>query len=152
MTVKPLIASLLALGIGLSLPAAAGSTDPRVKVEIFSRALARGDEQTVRKLLLPNALVYESGGVEHSFDEYARHHLAEDIAFMKQMKRKQLSQSSGGDDQTAWVATRSRLRGRYKDKNLDLDSTETLVLTWTQDGWRIAHIHWSSAPHRNPNS
>ena len=124
---------------------AMAQSDPRAVAESFSQALAAGDEKTVRALLLPDVLIYESGGVENSAAEYGRHHLPADMAFMAQMKRKQLSQASGGNDATAWVATRSRLTGRFKDKNVDLDSTETLVMTRTQDRWRIVHIHWSSA-------
>lgn len=138
----------MALAAGLCMPAAADQ-GPRDVAEAFNRALAAGDESVARALLLPEVLIYESGGVEASAAEYAGHHLPADIAFMKQMKREPLSQRSGGDDKTAWVATRSRLRGRYKDKDVDLDSTETLVMTWVGAGWRIAHIHWSSAPHRN---
>jgi hypothetical protein len=33
------------------------------------------------------------------------------------------------------------MRGHYKGKAVDLDSTETLVLTRTSAGWRIAHIN-----------
>ena len=135
----------VALSTCLPLPALAQNDTPQALAESFNRALTTGDEKTVRALLLPDVLVYESGGVEASFDEYARHHLPADIAFMSQMKREQLSQSSGGEGATAWVATRSRWRGRFKDKDVDLDSTETLVMTKTASGWRIAHIHWSSA-------
>lgn len=122
--------------------------NPLATAESFNRAFAAGDDKTVRTLLLPDVLIYESGGVERSAVEYGGHHLPDDIAFMSQMKRTQLSQSSSGEGSTAWVATRSRLRGRFKDKDVDLDSTETLVMTRTHEGWRIAHIHWSSAPHR----
>lgn len=138
----------VALSACLTPPALAQSDTPQALAESFNRALAAGDETTVRALLLPEVLIYESGGVEASVAEYAQHHLPADIAFMRQMKRKQLSQKTGGNDATAWVATRSRFLGRIGDKDLDLDSTETLVMSRTPNGWRIAHIHWSSAPHR----
>ncbi len=139
---------VLTLGIALSMPVRAEDNEPRAVAASFNRALAAGDEKSVRALLLPDVLIYESGGIESSAAEYAGHHLPADIAFMSQMKRTQLSQSSGGEGATAWVATRSRLRGRLKDKDVDLDSTETLVMAQTKNGWRIAHVHWSSAPHR----
>ena len=124
---------------------------PRMLAETFNRALAKGDAAAVREMLLPNVLIYESGGVEASAEEYASHHLPADMAFMANLKRETLSQESGGEGASAWVATRSRLSGRFKDKAVDLDSTETLVITQTTAGWRIAHVHWSSAPHRSPN-
>lgn len=128
---------------------AAAPAGPRMLAETFNRALAKGDAAAVREMLLPNVLIYESGGVEASAAEYASHHLPADMAFMANLKREQLSQESGGEGASAWVATRSRLSGRFKDKEVDLDSTETLVMTQTKAGWRIAHVHWSSAPHRN---
>ena len=52
--------------------------------------------------------------------------------------------SSAAVSDRAWVATRSRLTGEFQGKHVDSDSTETLVMHKTADGWRIAHIHWSS--------
>jgi len=122
---------------------------PVTVAEAFNTALARGDKAAVLELLAPNVLIYESGGQESSRDEYAGHHMPADMGFMATLKREQLSQESGGAGASAWVATRSRLSGRVKDKDLDLDSTETLVMSKTDAGWRIVHVHWSSAPHRS---
>ena len=127
------------------------STEPRAVAEAFGRALATGDSGTVQLLMLPDVLIYESGEAETSAAEYSGHHMPADMAFLANLKYERVSQASGGDGAYAWVATRSRLSGRFKDKDVDLDSTETLVLTKMNTGWRIAHIHWSSAPHRNPN-
>ena len=113
----------------------------------FADALASGDQATVSAMLLPNVLIFESGGAESSADEYAGHHLPADIAFMAAMKRTVLSRESGGDTEVRWVATKSRLQGRYKDRDIDLDSTESLVLQRGDLGWLIAHVHWSSSPH-----
>ena len=107
----------------------------------FADSLAAGDQASVRTLLLPKVLIFESGGAETSADEYAGHHLPADIAFMAAMTRTVLSRQSGGDGDTRWVATKSRLQGRYKDRDIDLDSTESLVLQRGDLGWRIAHVH-----------
>jgi len=145
-------ASLLA---SCALPRAASEAQtvpadgPVTVAEAFTTALARGDKAAVLELLAPNVLIYESGGQESSRDEYAGHHMPGDMAFMANLKREPLSQESGGAGASAWVATRSRLSGRYKDKDIDLDSTETLVMARTEAGWRIVHVHWSSAPHRS---
>jgi ketosteroid isomerase-like protein len=122
--------------------------DPREVAERFNRALTQGDAATARALLLPDVLIYESGGIESSAEEYFGHHMPADMAFLANLKRELLSQTSGGDGSGTWVATRSRLSGSHKGKAVDLDSTETLVMRKTPTGWRIAHIHWSSAPHR----
>jgi len=46
----------------------------------------------------------------------------------------------------AVVSTRSRLSGSFRDRELDLFSTETLVLKKADQGWKVRHIHWSSTP------
>jgi hypothetical protein len=117
--------------------------------DAFNQAIVRGDAAAARALLMPGVLIFESGDAELSADEYARHHLLADINFMAAMSIEQLSRNSGGDQSTSWVATKSRIRGHYNGKVVDLDSTETLVLSLTNMNWRIVHIHWSSSPHRS---
>lgn len=124
------------------------SRDAGATADAFADAIGRGDRAAVRELLLPGVLIFESGEAEQSAEEYAEHHLPADIRFMAGMKRERFSRVVGGDQTTSWVATRLRLSGHYKGKFVDLNSTETLVLTWTTAGWRIAHAHWSSSPHR----
>lgn len=120
--------------------------DAQATVEAFDRALGSGDAPAVMALLAPDVLIYESGGQESSREEYAAHHMKSDMAFLASMQRTILGHDSGGDDQNAWVSTRSRIAGRFKDKDIDLLSTESLVLRNTAEGWRIVHIHWSSRP------
>ena len=51
----------------------------------FLAALRAGDYETVLGLLDPQVIVYESGSVEHSRDEYAAHHMKADAEFLKSM-------------------------------------------------------------------
>lgn len=131
---------------GLKAGPLAGS--PAAVAAQLSHALSTGDEPAVRALLSPDVLIFESGGVESSLDEYASHHLPADVAFLADLNSENVSQSSGGDAASAWVATTTRLRGQFKGKDVDLDSTETLVMSNASGAWRIVHVHWSSAPHR----
>ena len=149
------IAPLTVAAFGSVANAEGTSSPPRVEpgtapatAAAFNEAIARGDLAAARALLIPGVLIFESGDAERSADEYSRHHLPSDIEFMARIKVEQLTRNSGGDQTTKWLATKSRMRGHYKGKAVDLDSTETLVLTLTSAGWRIAHIHWSSSPHR----
>ena len=48
----------------------------------------------------------------------------------------------------AWIASEGRTTGTYKGKALDLVTTETMVLRRSGHGWKIVHIHWSSAVKR----
>jgi len=128
---------------------AEAATDPRSVAQTLYRALATGDTRAVLALLHTDVLIFESGRAETSATEYAGHHMPADMAFLANLKREQIFQTSGGDNRKAWVATRSRLRGRFNDKDVDLSSTETLMMVNTDAGWRITHIHWSSDPNGN---
>lgn len=119
---------------------------PAAAVDAFGAAISKGDEASAKKLLAENVLIYESGGQESSRDEYAAQHLKGDMAFLAGLKQEVLSRAEGGDDAHAWVSTRSRIAGRHKGKDVDVLSTETMVLSNTAEGWRIVHIHWSSRP------
>ena len=110
----------------------------------LSRVLAAGDQEALRGLLDSAVLVFESGGVEDGWAEYAGHHMPADMAFMANMQRKPLSQKIFEFGDHALVATRSSLHGRYKGKAVDLVSTESLLLQRRDGRWRIQHIHWSS--------
>ena len=140
------------LGLGLLLLSAAmpvrarDLADPAATASAFSAALAAGDEATVKALLAPDVLIYESGGQEASRDEYGAHHMKADMAFLGAAQVKVLDRKSGASGDLAWVATRSRITGTHKDKPFDLYSTESLVLKRAPDGWRIVHVQWSSSP------
>lgn len=131
---------------GMEMPAALPvASTALAAVEAFQIALKSGDAAAVQHWLVPEVLIYEGGGAERSRDEYAGHHLGADMAFMKDARIDVLKRSSGGDADTAWVTTESRIRGKSsKGKPLDVASTETALLRKTSAGWRIVHLHWSS--------
>ena len=54
-----------------------------------------------------------------------------DMAFMKVMQHEVISQQVLDLGESATVVTRSRIHGMYKDQNVDLKSTETLVSVLT---------------------
>lgn len=119
---------------------------PAATVAAFESAIVRSDETTAKMLLAPDVLIYESGGQETSRDEYAARHMKGDMAFLAGSKRAVLSRANGGDNEHVWVSTRSRITGRHRDKDVDIISTESMMLKHTSEGWRIVHIHWSSRP------
>lgn len=139
-------------GAGLLLLSAASSaaardiTDPVGTADAFSAALVAGDEATVKRLLAPDVLIYESGGQESSRDEYAAHHMKADMAFLARSQSQVIERKHGATGELAWVATRTRITGTHKDRPVDLYSTETLVLRRDPEGWRIVHLQWSSRP------
>jgi ketosteroid isomerase-like protein len=110
----------------------------------LSDAIATGDVDTLRSLIAADVLIFESGGAETSLAEYEGHHMPADMAFMKSMDRELLSQRVIESGDSAIVVTRSRVRGMYKEKEIDLSSTETLVMKKEGGDWKVVHIHWSS--------
>lgn len=130
--------------------AEAGQLDVRLQapaavVDGFHAALARGDTNAALALLANDALIFESGGAERSKAEYAAHHLGADAKFAQAVPRSVTSRSGAVIGDVTWIATEARTTGTYADRPIDSLSTETMVLRKGADGWKIAHIHWSSA-------
>lgn len=126
-----------------SIPVVEG--EPAEIVDAFATALLQGDKQTLERLILPNVIIAEGGGTERSFAEYASHHMSADMAFLRATSTRLLKRDSiaGGDLTT--VISENEISGTYKNEAVHSRMVETMVLRKTLGGWRIAHIHWSSA-------
>lgn len=114
-------------------------------VDSFHAALQRGDTRAALGFLANDALIFESGGVERGKAEYASHHLAADAAFSQAVPATITRRAGEAVGNVAWIATEGRTTGTYKGKPVDRRTVETMVLRRTGAGWRIVHIHWSSA-------
>lgn len=108
------------------------------------QAISAGDVETLRTLIAPEVLIFESGGVEASLAEYEGHHMPADMAFMKGMKPELLLQQIFEAGGFVVVVTQFRIQGVVKEQNIDLSSTETLLMKNIDGQWQIVHIHWSS--------
>jgi uncharacterized membrane protein/ketosteroid isomerase-like protein len=129
--------------------AAAPLADPETPagaVDAFAAALKAGDAATIKRLLLPDVLIAEGGGAERSFAEYAGHHLPADMAFAKAVvfTVKDRKVIDGAD--MATVVSTSQAHGEFRGETVHSAMMETMVLKRVDGAWRIAHIHWSSAP------
>lgn len=118
--------------------------DATATVQSFREALRAGEGERALAFLAPDVVVFEAGGAELSRDEYATHHLTADMEFSRAVRSETVSRQGGGSPDTAWVLTRYRTKGIFRDKQIDSEETETMVLRDTPAGWRIVHIHWSS--------
>jgi ketosteroid isomerase-like protein len=127
-------------------PAAAAAAPPEAAkvVDAFHSALARGDTAGASALLADAVLIFEAGGAERSKAEYASAHLPGDVAFAKAVGSELTRRTGGASGDLAWVASEGRTKGRYKDRDVDRISTETMVLRRQAGVWRIVHVHWSS--------
>ncbi len=112
----------------------------------FTAAIAAEDRSALESILSPDALILESGGIQ-TREEYFGHHFGADAEFLAAMTREPLDRTIHIKGDVAWVASVTRLRGTFRERDLDLDSAELLVLRRTPEGWRIAAVHWSSSSH-----
>lgn len=117
---------------------------PEAVADALHEAISAGDEAALSEILDPQVLIFESGGVESSLEEYASHHMQADIAFMAEIEREVLSREVITDGSLSVVTTRSRLHGKYQGRDMNLASNETLVIRSEVREARITHIHWSS--------
>jgi ketosteroid isomerase-like protein len=133
---------------GLAQPAprlAAPLRQPAAAVDAFHAALCREDTAAAAALLTSDALIYESGRAERSKAEYAAHHLPADAAFAKATRRTVTGRSGQADGNLAWVATETKTVGTFGSKAINSIGKETMLLQLGRGGWRIVHVHWSSA-------
>lgn len=114
-------------------------------VDAFHAALRRGDQKTAAALLAEDALIFESGGVERTKAEYAASHLPADAEFSRGVSSVVTHRIGASRGASAWVASEGRTTGTYKGKVVDMLTTETMILKRMREGWKIVHVHWSSA-------
>ncbi len=112
-------------------------------IDRFHRALATGDTAVVETLLVEDAVILESGGVE-SREEYFAGHLPADIAFARAVPRERGPIRVAVHGDVAWATSTSTSRGEYRGRTINSAGSELVVLRRTNGGWRIAAIHWSS--------
>ena len=116
-------------------------------IERYHAALTAGDTAAAMSLLAPNVVVLESGGIE-SREEYRSHHLPADMAFAKAVARERGPIQVRVNGNTAWAASTSVTQGTLRDREINSQGAELMVLRRTDDGWRIEAIHWSSRNRR----
>lgn len=120
------------------------SAEPLATVERFSSALSAGDRGAVLDCLAADVVIFEHGGAELSREEYANHHLAGDLAYLRAIKVRVVERRvlDGGD--RVVVLTRTESSGEFRGKPVRSRGTETLVLERRDQRWAIVHVHWSS--------
>ena len=115
---------------------------PAKVVSAFHQALENGDKAKARALLADDVLIFE-GGVERSADQYANHHMLADMKYLAVVETTTLEHQVDISGNMALSISRSKTTGNYKDKNVDYEGLETIVLNQSDGTWKITHIHWS---------
>jgi len=138
------IKNAVAAGILMMAAGAVLAGTPSEAVSAFHAALHAGDKATALAALSPAIVIYESGFVERTRDEYASHHLASDMEFSKATTRKVLRHSERIDGAMATVMEETETTGSFKGKPVHSMGVETALLEKKNDQWTIVHVHWSS--------
>ena len=144
LALMPSAATAQTIDAPLVAPMSSEAQEAAKAVDAFHAKLSEGDGAAAAALLTDDALIFESGHAERSRAEYASHHAGADAAYAAAVSSRLTRRNGLVDGDTAWVVSESRATGKYKDKPVDRVTTETMILRKTAEGWRIAHIHWSS--------
>jgi ketosteroid isomerase-like protein len=138
------------LGGLLALPLAAEPPGPASVVDRFHEALHASDASTALQQLAPDLVVFETGYGELAPGVYMQEALANDLAFAVVTRRRILDRSLRQEGNTAWVMSVAEISGTPGEQDIRLRQTETMVLRRYEDGWKIAHIHWSAHSEEAP--
>lgn len=129
--------------LGLAQSPEPGSAEITAAVHGFHEALTKGDRSAAMELLAPDAVILESGA-KQTREEYAREHLAEDIAFAKAVQSTISDFAVHQDGNVAWTTATSHTFGTFDGKPVNSAGAELVILTNSDAGWRIRAIHWSN--------
>ncbi len=116
-------------------------------VSRFHGALASGDSAAALGLLVPDAIILESGASE-SLEHYRAHHLPDDIEFARAVRTTHSLVRVFIHDDFAWIASTSVSEGQFADRKINSAGAELVVLRREHTKWKIYAIHWSSRTRR----
>lgn len=143
---------VVALMLAVGAPLTAQSADERAvdeTVRAFHAALAAGDSAAALRLLAPDAVILEAGGLE-TRKQYREHHLPGDLAYAKAVPSERARATIVVSGDVAWVVGTSRTTGTYRDRPVNSTGAELVVLSRGPSGWMIRAVHWSSRAVRPP--
>jgi ketosteroid isomerase-like protein len=136
------LAALLGVTLSAQTPNGAQTAVAAV-VSSFHAALKSGDAAAAARLLAPDAVLLEAGGIE-TRAEYLANHLPADIEFERVVSSTRAPSRIVVTGDTAWAVTSGEWQGAFQGRPVSFVGVESMVLSRAADGWRIRAIHWSS--------
>lgn len=112
----------------------------------LGQALRGGDTARLEQLFAPDVIIAEGGGTERSFQEYASHHMISDMAYVGETVSEPIRQDVIASDDMAVIISEILISGQFRGQAVRNRMVETLTVQMTDSGWKIVHVHWSSAP------
>ena len=124
---------------------ASDSADAVAVVVAFHEALARGDSTAALRILAPDVVILEAGGVE-TLADYRSHHLPGDIAYARALPGVHTLKSVVVSGDAAWVTSTSITEGQFNGRAVNSAGAELIVLARAKADarWMIRAVHWSS--------
>jgi hypothetical protein len=128
-------------------PTSYASSSPRAVAEVYFDATTTSDLDAASQLFARQSSVYETGGVEGSWEHYREHHLAPEIDAIKSFKlsKKEPEIMRSDDGSLAFVAWPIEYTIVLEDERvINSKGTVTFLLVREDGQYKIRQLHWSS--------
>lgn len=106
-------------------------------------AIINNDAELAGKILHDDVTILEGGGMENK-EQYLSHHFHSDGKFLSAMDSEEVSQEISIEGNMAWVTSKTKMKGTYSGREIDINSLELAVLKKENGNWKIIALHWSS--------
>lgn len=119
----------------------------------YDAAFNAKDLQKLGTFYLPDATIYEGGGIDNGWASYRDGHLGPELKAFENLQFAHTNRQIHvlGDGRTAYAVSQYTLKAKMGERDVDSGGLETLVLVKGADGaWKIRHSHTSSRPRRPP--
>ena len=123
------------------------SDTPTEIAETYLAAMEDSDLDRAELLFTGGSSVFESGGVEGTWQHYREHHIGPEIGQIASfaVDRGDPEEEQSADGSMAFVAWPIEYTIELKDgRVIESRGTVTFVLVKEEDQYRIRHLHWSS--------
>ena len=145
-----LICAVAIVLIGLGIPGFAQTEEQAIAKWLagYDAALNARDLDRLATFYHPDATIVEGTGVNNGWADYRDHHLGLEL---KALETLEFAHSNTRvhmlSDRAAYVTSQYTIKAKLKDRIIDAEGRETLVLMKMPDNtWRIRHSHTSSRP------
>lgn len=141
---RRLISTLLAIAaFGLLAAAQPSDSSLRAALDKYDKAFSDRDVETVKSLLTPDILLYEHSVRNDGLEDVFENHLKPEILEFEDLKLEFSDVRITAGSDLALVTRQYRLRGRFRETDVDASGNETMVWKKVGPEWRVAHIHYS---------
>ena len=111
----------------------------------YDDALNAKDLDKLGTFYEPEVTIFEGGGVNHGWVDYRDHHLGPELEALENLKFAHSAvRAFPLGAESAYVTAEYHLKGRIKERDIDVTGLATLLLIKKDGRWRIRHSHTSS--------